>query len=1027
VARGGGVSIPIDGDVSGLNRALTTAENSLGAFGTRQAALADKMGAAGRTLTRNLTLPIVGAGIAAGKLAYDFNTSLTRVNALVGVSAKQTNAWGKQMLELAPKVGKSPRELADALYFVTSSGIETSKVMDALTVSAKLSATGLGETEAIADGLTSAINAYANENLTAARAGDIFTATVKEGKAEAASLAPVLGNVLPVAQQFGIRFDEVGASVAAMTLKGTTAETAVTNLSGIFSAFLKPGTQAKNTLKEFNLTSDGVRQSLREKGLIATLRDLRQTFGDNHEAMGKVLPDVRALRGFLQLTGGDAAAVDRIFKNVKNSTGDAGKAFRDTAETDGFKLEQALARLQAQGIKVGDTLLPVAADVAAGFGKMLDRFDELPGGAKKAVAAGAIIAAGLGPALRVAEGITRGIGGLATLGGKIGLGTTTASTVGGLNGAVGSRVFVTNWPPGMLAPGGRGGPTGLVPTIAKGAPGVAIPGIGAGVGAGALGAGAFLGIGAAAIGGGIVLNKLDDKFGLLGPSKAEGKKAADTLRNSMIQAFRQGQPELERVLQKGMVVDAAPLATQIKAETRIAMSEFSKGIKAGEPNAKRTTKQVVTSALGEIGKMSPQARRYGADSMLQMSAALESQGKAPVGTTKRLLNALEKQLGRLPSATRANVGAAMTSVQAFATALSSINAAADSAASAVESFAARAKAAASNPPSWGPGWFAPSSGPGGGGPPGKKPPSKGGQGADEFGAGVYKLDAKGDLVAVRPRRGEARAISFADRTSQIISARHRDDSLQDSQTRAAVLGDPAKVGGISNPDKLTAIGDKAVAEVRKQELEDDAKNVQTARNKVRRAILGRRATLEKKIAERSKVPRKVAGKSKGSKVDNPKYKALTAEIKRLRESIADLWDQDRDYRRQYAEIQAEADELGFTISQLDMAITAMPSVIPDAPADTDTTSAATAASTADETARADQAEAARQDAVRESQALGAYVEALRGSGGIDPALGTTVVQYVMGGLVQDAWAGSWITDALQRQGVPSSGYVRSPV
>ena len=143
----------------------------------------------GANLTKYVTVPLAGAAVAVFKFGKDFEKELSKVVGLVGVSRDQVDAWGKDILELAPELGKAPRELADALFFVTSAGIRGAEAMEVLEMAGKASAAGLGETKTIADLVTSAMNAYGKENLSAAQATDIVTAAVREGKAEAAELA----------------------------------------------------------------------------------------------------------------------------------------------------------------------------------------------------------------------------------------------------------------------------------------------------------------------------------------------------------------------------------------------------------------------------------------------------------------------------------------------------------------------------------------------------------------------------------------------------------------------------------------------------------------------------------------------------------------------------------------------------------------------------------------------------------------------------------------------------------------------
>ena len=191
---------------------------------------------------------------------------MNKVKNLVGASQKQIDQWSEDLLDLAPKVGKSPKELADALYFVSSSGIKTAKVLGTVKVSAQASALGLGEAEVVADALTSAMNAYADSNLTAREATNVLIKTVREGKLEADELAQSIGRVLPISSKLGVSFQDVGASLAAMSLQGLDAAEATTALRGIFSATFKPTADAKNALESVGLTAEKLRKQLKDQG-----------------------------------------------------------------------------------------------------------------------------------------------------------------------------------------------------------------------------------------------------------------------------------------------------------------------------------------------------------------------------------------------------------------------------------------------------------------------------------------------------------------------------------------------------------------------------------------------------------------------------------------------------------------------------------------------------------------------------------------------------------------------------------------
>jgi hypothetical protein len=120
--------------------------------------------------TRRMTLPLAFAGAAAGKLAYDYQVTFDQISNLTEASQKDMDRWAKRILVLAPKLGKAPNELAQALYFVASSGIPAAKAMDVVVASTKAAAIGMGDADVIARALTAVLNAYRGTGINASEA-----------------------------------------------------------------------------------------------------------------------------------------------------------------------------------------------------------------------------------------------------------------------------------------------------------------------------------------------------------------------------------------------------------------------------------------------------------------------------------------------------------------------------------------------------------------------------------------------------------------------------------------------------------------------------------------------------------------------------------------------------------------------------------------------------------------------------------------------------------------------------------------
>jgi len=416
------------GSVSQLGKAFRDADGGM----DKLSVLGDGLTGIGTKLTRNVTLPLAGVGLAAGKLAMDFEASFAQIEGLVGVTGQDLEDLRQSALKLAGETGKAPRELAEGLYFLTSAGLDAATAQEALEYAAKGSAAGLGEVKTLADVSTSALAAYSKSGLTVAESFDIITAAVRLGKLEAPQLAAALGRVIPAAEAAGVSFADVNSAVATMSLTGLQASEGVVGLQGILKAVAKPSSEAARELENVGLSVEGLQKHLREKGLLATLRLLKERFGDNETALRRWAGEANAAGAVLSITGQDAARVDGIFEGVANSAGDMTRAFDVFSNTASFKVSAAFAEIQASGIRIGEALLPTVAKIAEAVAVAAAAFTDLPESVQTAVIALGILAAAAGPVLVA-------VGSLLTLAAKVGpLVATVTTTVKGVAASAGA-------------------------------------------------------------------------------------------------------------------------------------------------------------------------------------------------------------------------------------------------------------------------------------------------------------------------------------------------------------------------------------------------------------------------------------------------------------------------------------------------------------------------------------------------------------------------------------------------------------
>lgn len=334
--------------LGGLGQGILNAGRSVRSFGNELTFLGFQ-----------LTFLATGAFAAVISQSVEFESVMVRMSTLGNVATKDLGGLASSVQNLSKVVGLGPTELAEALFFIVSSGFEASEAMQILEVSAKGAAIGLGEAQVVADAVTSAMKTWSAEGLTAARATDILVTAVREGKGEVDRLAGTIGRVLGPAQLLGLSFEEVAAAISTFTRVGVPVEVAVTGLRAAITAIIKPTAQAEEALEKYGLSMADIRDIIETQGFHRALMIMAAALEGDDTAMGKVIGSARGLAMVLINTGPLARDYASILEAMGANAGVAADAFDLFAQTTEFKINLAKAALESLFITVSNTLKPI--------------------------------------------------------------------------------------------------------------------------------------------------------------------------------------------------------------------------------------------------------------------------------------------------------------------------------------------------------------------------------------------------------------------------------------------------------------------------------------------------------------------------------------------------------------------------------------------------------------------------------------------------------------------------------------------
>jgi TP901 family phage tail tape measure protein len=644
----------------------------------------------------------IGAGLYSSvKAAAEFEQTIANVSSVSSASRRELKLLGDQALKLGASTKFSAREAAAAQFELAKAGVSVKDILGGalpgalalaaagdieLADSAKFAANAMKLFGLQAKDITGVADAFATAaNTTTADVSDFGMALTQGGAASKLAGLSFRDTmvILEALAAAGVKNSDAGTSMKAALLQlinPSVKQAALQKELGIqlidnngklkdaagLSAELRRVTEGLNTTERARVLAilagqDGIRtlNALYQAGP-KTLRDYdralgahgtaaetaakrQQSFSARVEQLQGALETIRIRigRAFLPALTGLA---DKTLRDVTPKLEKAAKRIESVWNQAGMSTEEKLSRswdaIADTGIpdKVKDGVYQGLAAIGREGPKWLVRgLQEAPWPAKGVIAA--LLLAKLAPAIGfLGPALGKALGGI---GGK-GLGGASKGApvpVYVVNGGVG--LGGPNGGPVPGAPGGKVGRLGRLGSLAAGGgfAGAAIP----------------LAAGAGLVLGGMGLNSVVDKTGIPGgilPSAEEARKNTERIQNQVILAWRKGRPALQAEIQKGMVVPAGPIAQRMATAATAASAAFAASLGRGKGKAKESANNIVTAAYNSLRGLTPAAGRLAADTMIRYARSLEDKGKAAKGSTARLVAMLERELGKLPAASR---------------------------------------------------------------------------------------------------------------------------------------------------------------------------------------------------------------------------------------------------------------------------------------------------------------------------------------------------------------------------------------
>lgn len=278
------------------------------------------------------------------KDALVFGKAIAEINSIAPRTATETLALKQQLIGLSNEFAGPAQKQAKAFYNIVSAGVQgTAKQLNVLETANKAAVAGLVDIDTSARVLVSSVNSYAVSGLTATQASDILFTTVKEGITTFGELSGSLGTVAPLASAAGLKFSELGGTLAFLTKSGISTAEATTGLRAILTGVIKPSEEAAKFAKQLGLEFNT--SSIKAKGFAGFMKEVIEKTGGTETALAKLFPNVRALGPVIQLANGNFEDFVRILKETEDASGATEAAFKTITASAGFQFEKLTNQL----------------------------------------------------------------------------------------------------------------------------------------------------------------------------------------------------------------------------------------------------------------------------------------------------------------------------------------------------------------------------------------------------------------------------------------------------------------------------------------------------------------------------------------------------------------------------------------------------------------------------------------------------------------------------------------------------------
>ena len=396
-------------------------------------AMGSALSSVGGTLTKSVTLPLVGIGTAAVKVSSDFDASMSQVAAISGATGDDLEALRNKAKEMGATTKFSASESADALTYMAMAGWKTNDMLDGLDGIMNLAAASGEDLATTSDIVTDALTGFGLTAADSSHFADVLAAASSNANTNVSLLGESFKYVAPVAGALGYSAEDTSIALGLMANSGIKGSQAGTALRASLTNLISPTDTAATAMEQYGIemtNADGTMKSLGE-----VMDMLRTNLGGLDEAtqasVASTLFGKEAMSGMLAIINASESDYQKLTDAIYGCDGAAAQmsaTMQDNLQGDITIFKSAL---EGAGIAIGEVLTPMLRSLVQHITNIVSAFTAADPALQKVVVIIGMVAAAVGPLLLVLGKMSSSIGAIINLiGGAGGLSSVLSLLTG---------------------------------------------------------------------------------------------------------------------------------------------------------------------------------------------------------------------------------------------------------------------------------------------------------------------------------------------------------------------------------------------------------------------------------------------------------------------------------------------------------------------------------------------------------------------------------------------------------------------